>query len=327
MNTKNLLYITTIAQEGNLSGAARRLGVSQPTLSSFLFRLETTLGVDLFIREKKRLIPTPAGKIYLDAAAQIFQVKDLTYQGIYRLTHDLTETITVGATPLRGSIMVARIFPQFSKQFPNVKIELKESYMKDLKNLVRNNQVNFALGSCYDSEDPELDYIIVAKEEVVIGVPAFHQLASQAGSDPDLLTSIDIQKFVDSPFILLSPGTTIRAIADHIFSNAGFSPTVVFETNNNLVVSNMIHQGAGIGLLPHSSIVKDDPNIVYFSCYPRYYLNLCIIMSKNKKLTEAERYLAYLVIKQDSKNPLYLPSYNAAAADILNEFYDWEESR
>lgn len=325
MDTKSLLYITTIAEEGNLSGAARRLGVSQPTLSSFLSRLETVLGADLFIREKKRMVPTPAGKIYLDAAEQIFRVKDQTCQAIYRLTHDLTETITVGATPLRGSIMVARIFPQFSKAFPNVKIEIKESYMRDLKNLVKDNQVNFALGSCYDSEDPELDYIIIAKEEVVIGAPAFHQLAPKASSDPSMLNSMNIQKFADSPFILLSPGTTIRAISDHIFSNAGFIPTVVFETNNNLVVSNMIRQGAGVGFLPRSAIAEEDQNIVYFSCRPRYYLNLSIMMSKNRKLSQAERCLVYLVIKQDSSNPLYRPAHNTAATDIFNEFYNREE--
>lgn len=325
MNTKNLLYITAIAQEGSLSGAARRLGVSQPTLSSFLSRLETGLGIDLFVREKKRLLPTPAGKIYLDAAEQIFRVKDQTYQSIHRLTHDLTETITVGATPLRGSIMVASIFPLFSQAFPNVKIEIKESYMKDLKSLVKNNQVNLALGSCYDSEDPELDYIIIAEEEVVIGAPAFHQLASQANPDPAMLTSMNIQKFSDSPFIMLSQGTTIRAISDHIFSNAGFLPTVVFETNNNLVVSNMIRRGAGVGFLPRSAMVKDDQDIVYFSCRPRYYLNLSILISKNRKLTEAERYLIYLVIKQDNNNPLYLPSHNAAAAAIFKEFYNREK--
>ena len=132
MDVKELTYLTAIAEEGSLSGAGKRLHVSQPTLSVFLSGLERTLGVDLFLREKKRLIPTPAGYIYLDAAKQILAVRDQTYQAIRRVTHKLTETITVGASPLRGSIMVAQIFPEFSRRFPDVKVEIKESYMQDL---------------------------------------------------------------------------------------------------------------------------------------------------------------------------------------------------
>lgn len=325
MNVKSLLYITAIAKEGSLSGAGRKLGVSQPTLSVFLSELEAGLGTDLFLREKKQLIPTPAGRIYIDAAKQIIGIKDQTYQTIHQLTHEPTETITVGATPLRGSIMIAQIFPQFCKRFPNVKLEIKEGYMKDLRDHARSGIVSYSLGSCYDSEDSDFDYIIISREEVVLGAPAFHRLAHQASPDRDRLTAMDIREFADTPFVLLSPGTTIRAISDNIFSTAGLRPTVVFETNNNLVLSNMIRQGAGAGLLPRSAMVKDACDIVYFSLSPKYYLELSIITAKNRVLSEAERYFAYLVIKKDMHNPLYVPSLNAYARKIYREFEDGED--
>ena len=116
MNTKNFQYFTAIAKEQSLSGAARHLGVSQPTLSVFLSDLEQELNIDLFVRNKKKLFLTPAGRIYLDAAQKILQLQDQTTQTIHRLTHEPIQTITVGATPLRGSIMVAQVCPQFSKQ-------------------------------------------------------------------------------------------------------------------------------------------------------------------------------------------------------------------
>ena len=62
MDVRTMEYITAIAEEGNLSGAGKKLGVSQPTLSVFLSRLETELGTDLFYREKKKLVMTPAGR-------------------------------------------------------------------------------------------------------------------------------------------------------------------------------------------------------------------------------------------------------------------------
>lgn len=324
MNIKHMLYITAIAEEGSLSGAGRRLGISQPTLSIFLSNLETTLGTDLFLRDKKRLVPTPAGRIYLDAAKRIIMIKNQTYQTIHSFTQEPTETITVGVTPLRGAIMVAQIFPQFSRRFPNVKLVIREAYMSELRNLAQSGEVSCSLGSCYDTETPDLDYIIISKEEVVLGIPSFHRLAHLASHSLDQLTSIDIRDFTDSPFVLLSPGTTVRTISDNVFSKASVTPTIAFETNNNLVLSNMIRQGAGVGLLPRSSMVSDADDIVYFSLTPKYYLNLAILFAKNKTMTEAERYLSYLVIKRDTNNPMYISTGNANTRNILREFDEKE---
>ena len=66
MQIKNMSYIIALAEAGTLSAAGKQLGISQPTLSVFLSNLEQELGIDLFLRDKKKLIPTPAGRIYLE---------------------------------------------------------------------------------------------------------------------------------------------------------------------------------------------------------------------------------------------------------------------
>ena len=71
MQIKNMSYIIALAEAGTLSAAGKQLGISQPTLSVFLSNLEQELGIDLFLRDKKKLIPTPAGRIYLEAARRI----------------------------------------------------------------------------------------------------------------------------------------------------------------------------------------------------------------------------------------------------------------
>ena len=320
MNTKSFTYIKTIAEEGSLSQAGRKLGISQPTLSVFLSKLESELGVDLFLREKKTLLPTPAGKIYLDAAERILRVKNLTSQTIHRLCHETTETITIGATPLRGSIVLAQIFPKFNQRYPNVKLEIKEAYTQELNELSRNRKVNFSLVSCFDTETPELDYIVISREEVVIGVPSFHPLAAQAAAPGQPLNFLSIGEIIDTPFVMMEQGTTIRSIADYVFAKENLKPTIAFETNNNLVLSNMIRQGAGAGFLPRSAMAADAQDVVYFSFRPRYYLNLAIAVSNVRDMSEAERYLAYLVIKKDSSDPRYASALNQYAKEIIREF-------
>ena len=126
MNIKTLSYLVAIAETGTLSGAGKKLGISQPTLSAFLSNLECELGIDLFVRNKKQMIPTPAGRIYLDASRKILAVQEQTLQSIHQLSVKPTETIRIGVTPLRGSAMAAQIFSKFSQRLPTVRLEIRE---------------------------------------------------------------------------------------------------------------------------------------------------------------------------------------------------------
>lgn len=320
MDIKETTYVTAIAEAGNLTGAAARLGVSQPTLSVFLAHLEQELDTELFYRENKRLYPTPAGRIYLDAANRIIRIKERVYQSIYHQTHEYTEHLVIGATPFRGSIMLARIFHTFNNRYPQAKVDIYEGYMYNLREAVRSGRIHFALGSCYDTDDSGLDYITISREEVVLCAPAFHPLAHLARESEGGTASIDITAFRDTPFIRLAPGTTIRTITDSLFSRAHMDPTVSFETNNNQVTLNMIREGAGVGFLPYSAVAGVDDDIVYFSMQPRYYMRLSLMVTKNYELTEAEQYLAYLIIQRDSHNPLYAPALNRRAEEICHRF-------
>lgn len=72
--------------------------------------------------------------------------------------------------------------------------------------------------------------------------------------------------------------------------------------------------------IPKAIMAPEQEDIVYFSIAPRYYLNLAMILRKNQVLSEAERYLAYLVICQDKDNPMYQPAMNGYARAIYQEF-------
>ena len=159
MNIKTMSYLVAIAENGTLSGAGKKLGISQPTLSSFLSGLESEFGIDLFVRNKKQLIPTPAGRIYLDAAKKILAIQEQTLQSIHQLSVTPTETIQIGVTPLRGSAMAAQIFSKFSQKFPMVRLEMREGYMRDLREMVRNGSVSCSLGTCFDTESTDFDYV------------------------------------------------------------------------------------------------------------------------------------------------------------------------
>lgn len=325
MQIKNMSYIISLAECQTLSGAGKRLGISQPTLSVFLSDLEQELGMDLFIRDKKKLLLTPAGRIYLDAARRILATQERTLQSIRQLSASAPVEIRIGVTPLRGSEIASKIFSRFSARYPQVRLRLMDGYMSHLRKMVLDGTCSFSLGTCFDTESPEFDYITLFREEVVIVVPSFHPLALRCtdthGDPTKRLPQAEPLELSDSPFILMTPGTSIRKISDYIFAQAGFTPTVVYESGNNTVVQNMVRGGSGVGFQPRSLARLNDPDIACLSLSPRVFLNLCIILKKGTVLTESERYFIYLMMLNDMDDPYYTPDFNEAARAIWNEFH------
>ena len=288
MQIKNMSYLIALAEEGTLSGAGKRLGISQPTLSVFLSGLEQELGMDLFLRDKKKLILTPAGRIYLEAAKRILATQERTLQSIRQLSATAPIELLIGVTPLRGSEIASKVFSQFSSRYPSIRVSLRDGYMRELRQMVLEGVLSFSLGTCFDTESADFDYITLFREEIVVAVPAFHPLALHSRQTSSVLDShsefpqVKPEELSDSPFILMTPGNTIRNISSYIFTQARFTPTVVYESSNTTVMRNMVRGGSGIAFLPRSAAQLDDPEIAYLSLSPRYSLDLCIILRKGK---------------------------------------------
>lgn len=319
MNTKQLSYIISIAEHQSLSAASVKLGVSQPALSKYLSELEEELGTELFLRHKKRLYLTSAGKIYVDAARRIITVKNQTYQTIAALSGQVQRSLIVGVTPLRGAISIARIFTDFRRQFPDVNITFKEQYTAELRQSVISRSVHMALGTCIDLEDPELLQISAHKEDLLLFVPSFHPLASLASSDLEHPAAIDIRSFQDTPFLLCGKGSTLRKLNEEVFRQNQMNPTIIYESNNNLLLKNMVQNGAGTCLLPRS-LAAPSRDIVYFSLKPNYYTHLSVMVAKDRVLSEEERYLIALIFASQQSNPNYRFRPSPLAKEIIDEF-------
>jgi len=332
MDIKELIYITTIAKEKNLSRAGKVLGVSQPTLSAFLSGLEDRLETDLFYREKKELIPSPAGKIYLEAAEKIIALKEHTYLSIHRLSTTESKVLRIAASPLRGSSMFGTVYTAFSKRFPDIRLELKEAYMSSILNLVADGSVDFGLGAFADSESDRFDYITTSLEEIVIAAPAYYRELLNVPeeipvTDPDSrsvlnsLPSVPISSFKDSAFVRLSKGNAIRIVSDGILASAGINPLNAYETGNNLIIENMVKQGVGVGFLPATRVIINQKDIAFFRTDTRYYVNLGLILKKGTEISEAIRYFAFLAYQADRKTRIYhAPTGSEPMSSIIKEF-------
>lgn len=325
MDIKEFIYVTTIAREQSLSVAADRLCVSEPTLSVFLSNLERQLGTCLFYREKKRLYPTASGKIWLEMARRVIDIHDRTYLEISRLQNRESIVLTVAATPLRGAFLFSKIYPRFAKMFPNVRIDIKEHYSRELILAVESGEVDFGLGTFSDLENGKFDYLQTSREEIVVVVPKLHRAAVSTEKIGDVLPVIRIEQLIDSPFIMMSHGTTVRAISDSILKTLKLTPLILYETANNHIILNMVGEGYGIGFLPRSVAAKSS-DVVSFSLNPSFYMHLGLIRKKGRPFSQEEEFFACLAMENDRNNPLYLPPDSRYSNILYERYCKWKET-
>lgn len=124
INLYDLTYFIEIAQSQNLSHAALRLGVTQPTLSLALNRLENAVGIQLFQRSKKGVLLTPAGRNFLLQARQLMQnwesVKNLTQAA----HHEVKGRYILGAHPSVALYSLPQIFSGLLSDHPALEVKL-----------------------------------------------------------------------------------------------------------------------------------------------------------------------------------------------------------
>ena len=110
-----------------------------------------------------------------------------------------------------------------------------------------------------------------------------------------------------------------------IFQQNQMQPTVVYESDNNLILKHMADQGAGVALLGRGH-VEPSKNLVYFSLKPSYSVHMTIMSAPDHILNEEERFLIYLNYLQESKRANYRFNPNANAKRLLKEYelYDTE---
>ncbi len=124
MNTEFLETFLTIVREGNLSKAADKLFITQPTISRQLALMEEDLGVELFVRGKRQMTLTEAGLIFEKRAKELLALIDITHEELKQNPNHLIDTIHIGCGETKASVYVASLIEQFSVDNPNVRFEI-----------------------------------------------------------------------------------------------------------------------------------------------------------------------------------------------------------
>lgn len=227
MNLKQALYIKTIAEEGGITAAAKKLYISQPSLSQMLHQIEEEIGLPLFDRSTFPVRPTYAGECFLKAASHMLSIQDHLEQELQEIRQEDRGRIRLGISIQRSVHLLPKILPQFIQRYPHVSLLLQEAGSADLEQRVLDGQVDLALAST-EATCPGLHYRLLQQETVGILAGANSPLAMSLAAG----TPISLEEALSTPFISLKQGHNVRVIQEKLFQALGKKPRILLETDS-----------------------------------------------------------------------------------------------
>ena len=142
---RNYEYFVAIAEAGSLTRAAEILYVSQPSLSQYLRRLESELGVELFNHRTSPLKLTYTGERYYESVKQMMRLEENIKKEFQDIKNQESGCLRLGVAFWRGACLLPDIFPEFHRQYPGIRIELMEDHSDKLALALMNGKLDIAV--------------------------------------------------------------------------------------------------------------------------------------------------------------------------------------
>ncbi len=265
MDLTQLQYILQIAQENNITKAAEKLFISQSALNQQLLKLEKELGTQLFHRSRSNWRPTEAGQIYIEGAKAALQIKKETYNRIYDVSNAQKGRLVVGLTPGRGLTMFTAIYPTLHRIFPKLEVVPIEMRVREQQNAIANEEIDIGFLALSQADRTSDIYVTLGEEELLIAIPSGHPLSQKAAPPGKPLEILDINQLRYEPFVLMDKNSTLRAVCNTIFQKAGFTPNVLFETNNTKSITTMVESTLCCGIIPSYYVPENSDKLTCFA--------------------------------------------------------------
>ncbi len=248
-STKQLQYLTALAQTKHFSKAADLCNVTQSTLSAGIKELEIIFGVALAERTKRSVIMTPIGKKIAEHAEKLI----LDAEQMMALTAadqgPLTSKLQLGVIPTIAPYLLPKLLPKIRSNYPHLELALRETQTDVLVEEVLNGKIDIALLAL-----PASDHKLVEKplfeDPFLLLAPSNHPIIKQK--------TIDASTLMGEQLLLLEEGHCFRDQAIEFCTRQGVTDGFgTLGATSLATVSQMVAANFGLTLLPQMALDKE----------------------------------------------------------------------
>lgn len=291
MDFKELNYVVTLAKYRNYTDAAKSLYITQPALTKAIQKLESELGEELFVRKKNSTIPTEFGLKYVHYAQSILNLKSSMDEELRALHEKKYPTLRVGITPISGRYMMSQTAVAFQRKHPHVQLSFTENININLYEMLEKGEIDLAIcirpGMPPYPPCPDLEYIDIITNEIVLAVLPNHPLIGMAVTKPGFRYPwIPLEWAKDEKFLIQPENQYTGRIARALFSESGFQPASVTTLNSVHSAIDLTCAGCGVAIVTniHLAILEQKTKLTPLSIGQQPILNKSAILYKKDML-------------------------------------------
>ena len=232
MELMQIRYFLETAKTKHMTNSAKNLHITQPALTQAIRRLEKDLGVPLFVAKGRNIVLTEYGRYLQKRLEPLMEQMDAIPEQLKMMVALEGETIHMNVLAASGLVMEAII--EYKKEHEDINFQLQQNSESELYDIAVTTKL-FYLG-----EDEKNRF--ACAEEIYLAVPRNPRYRDR--------TSIRLAEVEEEGFISLLGSREFRYICDRFCQHAGFTPKIIFESDNPSAVKNMIAANMGIGFWP-----------------------------------------------------------------------------
>lgn len=255
MDIRQLLYFTTIAEEGSISAAAKKLHLSQPPLSYQMKLLEEELHLPLIERSARGIALTEAGRVLYKRAQGILELSELTRKEMLAMASGFTGTLHIGTVSSSGASLLGWRIPAFHQKYPQIGFAIHEGNTFELMEMLESGLIELAIVRTPFHND-QLNCLYLSPEPMIAaGAASFFPAGMPSGQQ------ISLELLGHAPVILYR---RFEKILLSLCEQKGITPQVFCIADDARTTLMWAEAGLGVAVVPQSAYrIMPHHNMVY----------------------------------------------------------------
>jgi LysR family hca operon transcriptional activator len=241
MELRLLRYFIAVAEELNFTHAAARLHVAQPSLGQQIRQLEAYIGTPLFIRDKRRLQLTEAGRVFLREARRVLEDVEHGVDLARQAARAEAGTITVAMIPGPEGQLFSDVLPYLLRSYPNLQVNLRSLTAPQQIVALQKSEINlgFLRGPI---NDEAIESIVISREPVAAVLPENHPLAKLEKVSPKALAELPLIQ------IMREVAPAVHDTMYKVGTEVGINFRTLLETEHIMTTLNAVANGLGFSI-------------------------------------------------------------------------------
>lgn len=294
MELRQLEYFEAVSRLKSYTKAAGELFISQPSITVAIRKLEEELGVKLIERDNKTLYLTPEGEVFLEHSQDILRRVKETIRLMKDIQPKVNKVLKLGFPPALGAWMWSLIYPDFTRHYPWVDIQIEDLGTREIIGAVQGGDIDLGLAVLEMVDPVEMECLPIKQGEVKVLIHQKHALGASQ--------SIPLEALADETYIQYKKNTTyIECKMLESFEKHKIKPKVLYVKEQSTAYD-LVSKGHGFTVTLDDSIsmIKGNPDIVARSFSEPIHFQSGLIWHKDKYLSEAAR--AFIQWMNDQKH-------------------------